>query len=152
MNPIYCARLTGKHLTGSDVSCTADQLLLLINGLPELKSHCWFLADINFTPSSDVWSGFTTFKPKLFGETKKLLECATVDGQFLSGVFLAVKASNIFHGVKNEYDTEDKPFTDIEAADIQIRAVDTSYFEIYTHDKKEMEPLLALYGGEIVNG
>jgi hypothetical protein len=45
--------------------------------------------------------------------------------------------------------TEGKPFDDLGAAKIEIRAFDTTYFEIYTNNRELIDPIAIYFGVEI---
>ncbi len=80
--------------------------------------------------------------PKKVGNIFDLLSILSITDQFLSGVFIAVKeGAQISNTI--ELGTEDTKFRPIEMEGvvIEIRAFDTSYFEVYTEDLSLMQKI-----------
>ena len=150
MIPKYGIRLTGSQLNKSVISCTGEQLLILIRELSENIDSClWYLADVSLLSPIKEWKGFESTQPKLLGGTDKLNTYVNKVDQFLSGVFLAIVSKDKIIRWSNDYETENDQFRDIESAILEIRAFDTSYFEIYSTEKRFIEKLCICFDGKI---
>lgn len=138
--PNYCIRLTGENLTKNQVSCTGKQLCMILDILSKNgKEATWYATDVKMISSRKDWILFEDVIPAIVGSSSDFLKiCEQVD-QFTSGIFLAVYNNNLKPWVKT-YETEDEMFTDNECADIEIRAFDTSYFEIYSKKLNVLNP------------
>ena len=126
-------RVTGKMLTMESVSCTGKQLGQLLQSLAPWVGSCnWYLLDIqtnNRVPSLAAQVNH----PLCLTHVDLDALCDQVD-QFLSGIFLAVPAHIRDPRLFTDAVTEDEPSADLGDAIVEIRAFDTSYFEIYTAD------------------
>ena len=117
-------------------NCLGEQLekiLELIELYPSTKNAVWYASDVDSSPIPDCIRNFADFIPKKIGDTSNLiLICKNVD-QFLSGVFFAF-SKDIGDQLNKGFETEDTSFRDIGDAILEIRAFDTTFFEIYTSD------------------
>ena len=81
--------------------------------------------------------GIDSFQLRKIGDSHSLINiCENID-QFLSGVFIAVKEKNQNFKCQDLYiGTEDEQFRSLnfDGILIEIRAFDTSYFELYSDD------------------
>lgn len=78
------------------------------------------------------------------GSDEALIKLSSQINQFLSGVFLAINKNTINLKIEQlKVGTEDEQFRSLplEGILIEIRAFDTSLFEIYTEDKKIIKEL-----------
>lgn len=130
-------------------TCLGSQLISLLEKLDILLGECtWYATDVDLNilyPSRPKWD---TPLPCCIGNSQALKkQCILVD-QFLSGVFLAYPQSKKpSPGIK--FGTEDERFRDMDNAILEIRAFDTSFFEIYSNDKNLLQLLLCYYGGSL---
>ena len=96
----------------------------------------------------NYWLEFDGWRPRLLGNYLNKKEAIENTSQFLSGVFLGVLGNHDFVW-RDEYSTEDPPFGEIEAALLQIRAFDTTNFEIYSANQSILNEIRIAYGGKI---
>lgn len=134
-------RLTGQQINNQLVSCTGPQLVKILQVLEEhTNNYDWFTADIstNNTPPSEFIDGE---EPYRVGDTQRLIQLSLLVDQYFSGLFLAVPRGIEDPQWLGYFETESEPTTELGCAVLEIRAFDTSYFEIYC---SELETLQAL--------
>jgi hypothetical protein len=68
------------------------------------------------------------------GKAQELIQIASQIDQLFSGIFIAIPENIFDPDLNGEFDTEDDPTEDLGDAVIEIRAFDTSYFEVYYSD------------------
>jgi hypothetical protein len=130
------------------LACTGKQFSDLLRQLdPWIRDCVWYVADIktnNYVP--------LTATGDLAEQRLSLADlydiCAQVD-QFLSGIFLAVPTDCDEPRLNLGIMTEDDLTSDIGDAILEIRAFDTSYFEIYTGILALADKLHCVYGAEV---
>lgn len=144
-------RLTGQQVSGEEVSCTGAQLVKLLQVLKVSGDNFhWFAADIstndNFIPSFLI----NGYQPFYVGTTEKLIQASSQINQYFSGIFLAVsqKVKAPIWGVRS-FETEDEPTDALGDAILEIRAFDTTYFEIYSSDLSVLKLLCDCFGSVI---
>ncbi len=147
---VYNIILKSNNIDSDSTACTGNQLTMIISSLKNvLKDYLWYIADIeynyyNINSFDDSKEKLPTpkIKPLLIGNSEKLIEYLKNVDQFMSGVFLAV--NNIDTKIKWPqdiiFDTEN-PTPYLEQAEIDIRAIDTSFFEIFTSNEQIMDQL-----------
>lgn len=148
-NPsLYTLRINGKLIDGESVSCTGKQLReLLVQVEPWIGSCEWYILDIKTNNSIELLTYDAKNQRTLAGEALRDA-CARVD-QFMSGIFLAVPRNLSQPKLTLDAVTEDEPSSDIGDALLEIRAFDTSYFEIYTPLPELAERLQHLFKVEV---
>ena len=126
--PKFLVRIKGKEF-----SCLGSQLgkiLEIIN--EENENYIWYGADVEINGRRPFKLGLEGWTPKKIGNIKDLVKlCKAVD-QFLSGLFFALPLDQGKTWVR-EFSTEDEAFRDMEEAIFEIRAFDTTYFEVYSN-------------------
>ena len=138
----YFLKVSGQELNASILSCTGEQLVLIVDCVRKyLSDYDWYSADVSTMSSNKEWEIYKSEVPKLIGGSTKLIKFAEVTDQFTSGVFLAANKKYRFMGFSNTYETEDEQYIDIEFCELEIRAFDTSYFEIYSKERKFIDVL-----------
>ena len=148
--PIYGIRLTGEELTQKINSCTGEQLCMILNILCINEENAiWSSSDVTTSPTRKNWSLYASAVPIIVGDSTKLLELCQQVEQFTSGVFLAVYDNNNSKSWARPRETEDAPFIDNEFADVEIRAFDTSYFEIYSKKISVLTCFINRFGCEL---
>ena len=144
--PTYCIRLSGMDITKELISCTGAQLCTLLNILCEHeKKITWYAADVTMIPNKKDWELYKQYRPLMIGDTTRFIELCQQVAQFTSGVFLATFEINNLKSWAKDYETEGEEFADNEFADIEIRAFDTSYFEIYSKSENILNPFIGRY-------
>jgi hypothetical protein len=126
-------KITGNQINGEMVSCTGLQFVLLINSLAKQLENCyWYIADISavggLLPSTLVENSASFIK---VGKTQELVQLVGQIEQLASGIFLAIPESILEPDLSGDFNTESDPTEDLGDAVLEIRALDTSYFEVY---------------------
>jgi hypothetical protein len=144
LNPVENTKLTGEQINGDFVSCTGSQLIRILEVIRSfLKDSDWYIADISANNSLSYSFPFSNSDlPLRVGDIDDLIQFTTQVDQFFSGIFLCVPSSIPNPTWSRSFDTEDEPTEDLEDALIEIRAFDTTYFEIYTSNSSWIEILL----------
>ena len=137
-------QLTGEQINGEFVSCTGIQLIRILGAIRDfLNDSDWYISDISTNNSvSGLFSIENSNLPLKVGNIDKLIQLTTQVDQFLSGIFLCVPSSIQNPTWSRNFDTEDEPTEDLEDALIEIRAFDTTCFEIYTSNSTWIQSLL----------
>ncbi len=134
--PKYLIRLWRNAFEKTEVACLGIQLIELVEFLtPIIPFHTWYGADMdaNFIP--EALFNFRSYNLKKIGDDLALYAMLKTTDQFLSAVFIVLKRE--FDNSKFiEVGTEDPKFRqiDVEGVILEIRAFDTSYFELYSDD------------------
>jgi len=151
--PNYLIRLDKKTFSSDQAVCLGSQLKSIVeklNGL--IKPHIWLCANIDAISPIPRQLGVDSFQLKKIGDTLSLVNlCENID-QFLSGVFIAIKKSDQNLKYSDLYvDTEDEQFRSLNLDEvlIEIRAFDTSYFELYSEDLELIKKLSKFYNVRI---
>ena len=145
----FCLVINGHSIDQSSLSCTGYQLSKLMRILELKKSKIyWYACDIEVVDNVNYWLEFDGWRPRLLGNYLNKKKAIENTSQFLSGVFLGVLGNHDFVW-RDEYSTEDPPFGEIEAALLQIRAFDTTNFEIYSANQSILNEIRIAYGGKI---
>lgn len=149
LEPKYLIRLDKKIFSHDQVVCLGSQLKSIVKNLGELiEPHVWFGADVDAISPMPKKLGIDSFQLRKIGDSHSLVNlCENID-QFLSGVFIAVKEKNQnFKCSELRVGTEDEQFRslNLDGILIEIRAFDTSYFEIYSDNSILMEKLSKIY-------
>lgn len=147
--PKYLIRLDKKAFSHDQVVCLGSQLKSIAKNLSELiEPHVWFGADVDAISPMPKKLGVASFQLRKIGDSHSLINlCENID-QFLSGVFIAVKEKNQnFKRSELRVGTEDEQFRslNLDGILIEIRAFDTSYFEVYSDNRILMEKLSKIY-------
>jgi len=153
--PTFLIRLDKKAFSHNQVVCLGSQLKSIVKNLSELiEPHVWFGADVDAISPMPKKLGVDSFQLGKIGDSHSLINlCENID-QFLSGVFIAVKEKNQnFKCSELRIGTEDEQFRplNLDGILIEIRAFDTSYFEVYSDNSVLMEKLSKIYRVKIDN-
>src|SRR5262249_44650500 len=129
LNPSFVTRIEGK-----EVSCLGKQLEQLLQMIePFIKNLVWYASDVEINNEYPNISLFSGFKPKKIGELAQLKKMCRNVQQFYSGVFLG-SPQDVGEFIDEEFDTEDEQFRSINDFIIEIRAFDTTFFEVFSND------------------
>lgn len=154
--PKYLIRLDNKAFLPEQVVCLGSQLKSVIKNLSELiEAHVWFCADVDAISPIPKKLEINSGQLKKLGHNSSLINlCENID-QFLSGVFIAIieknenlKIPNLHIGTEDE---QFRPLEDLDGVLVEIRAFDTSYFELYSEDAILMKKLSKIYDVKIEN-
>lgn len=154
-NPRYRVLLTSRCFPEDKVVCLGAQLISIINFIKGfLPKHIWFGADVDAVGKGANKYNLNSTQLNVIGDDFHFVEYCSEIEQFIWGVFLCINinfSSQKFQGV--ELETEDEPFRSIpfDGVLIELRAFDTSYFEIFSEDIVLMEKISNMYNVEIEN-
>ena len=142
-NPKYRVSLTSKCFPEDRVICLGTQLISIVNALKDfLPKHIWYGADVDAVGKGAMNTNVNDIQVNLIGTDLRFIQyCSGID-QFIWGVFLCIDSSFSSQNIQGiEIEAEDEPFRSIACNGIllEIRTFDTSYFGIYSEDKKITE-------------
>ena len=125
-------RLRGESIDGRHVCCLGSQLARIVTSLMgQLADVSWYIADVEVIGTSRLAQGQT---PQFVGQSHQFVALVQDVDQFLRGVFLAVRGGRLQPHFRERIDTEDPVNVDLGDALVEIRAFDTTYFELLTMD------------------
>ncbi|CUI18075.1 hypothetical protein PNK_p0021 (plasmid) [Candidatus Protochlamydia naegleriophila] len=148
----YLTRLSNNSFNNNTV-CLGRQVVEIIEFLEDfLPSLIWYGSDISITANADTIlldEKFTLYTPTKIGTSYDFKKESDKVVQFLSGVFIASEKKILWPN-NLKIGTEDL-FRPIEMNDIilEIRAFDTSYFEVYSDDYELIKKIATHYKSEI---
>jgi len=142
-NPKYQVLLTSKCFPTDKAICLGTQLTSIVHALKGfLPKHLWYGADVVAVGKNATNSNVNDIQANPIGNDLHFTQyCSGID-QFIWGVFLCIDSSVLSQNIQSiELETEDEPFRSIACDGIllEIRTFDSSYFEIYSEDKKITE-------------
>lgn len=144
-NPKYRLLITKKCFPSDQCICLGSQLISIVNLLKKvLPIHIWYGANVNATGEGANELDINGLQLNLIGTDRQLLQYCSKISQFMCGVFLCVDRNDLPPNFQDiELETEDEPFRPISCDGIlvEIRAFDTSYFEIYSEDERIIKEL-----------
>ena len=152
--PRFQILLKKENFYPDEVICLGSQLITIVDYLKNiLTSHFWYAADINSLNELPKKLGIDSFFLRKIGDDSSILQICSEINQFLSGIFLAidVKYANQMIDMV-EVGTEDDQFRPlaIDGVLIEIRAFDTSFFELYSENENIMEKLAKKFSVKII--
>ena len=143
-------RIRGHQIDGQNVCCTGTQLISILKVLENPLAECsWYVVDISTNhPLPGIFKAL--HEPIRLGNTSTLIKACKRCDQFLTGIFLAVP-DRVKHPTWSRiFDTLDEPFGDLGPAVLEIRAFDTTYFEIYSSDTESVQMLCDRFASQLV--
>jgi len=141
------ARIDPEELNGSDIACLGSQLRLILSVLESsVMDYEWYAADV--LANNSVQGLPEGPEPVFIGRTEEVMSMASLVDQFQSGLFFAVTAGEKFIWM-DRYGTEDERSFCKHNTHLEIRAMDTSYFEVYSRSQALMEYLSQAFGVRI---
>ena len=137
--PKFQILLKKEHFRPDEVICLGSQLTKIIEALKvTLVPHTWYVADVDaYGKTVKKYNIASNFLKKIGTDVSLIKICSEID-QFLSGVFLAIKDEFSSRDLdKIEISTEDEQAREINIKGVllEIRAFDTSFFEICSDDE-----------------
>ena len=137
--PKFQTLLKKESFHPNKVVCLGSQMILIVDFLQDiLVPHTWYGADVDAFEKKKKKFGLDSCFLKIIGSDLSLIEiCSKID-QFLSGVFFAIENDCLNQNLeKIKINTEDEQFRELNINGIlvEIRAFDTSFFEVYTTNK-----------------
>ncbi len=137
----YLVKIQGSK----GVSCLGIQLLDILIVLSDYtKDLTWYAADVDAVGYLATRLNLQAPLPQLIGTLRRMMQLSLAVDQFYSGVFFATTLSCDVAPTTELY-TEDEEFRKIANSILEIRAFDTSFFEIYTSDKNIVTALVKRY-------
>lgn len=152
-NPSYRVLIAAKCFPRDGVIGLGKQLISIINSAANyLPPHHWYGTDIEAIGKNLKKKNLKKNQVSLIGNDLQFAEyCSQID-QFIWGVFLCVGSDSSSQDIKDiEIETEDAPFRpiNIDGVICEIRAFDTTYFEVYSDDFGLIKSLSKVYNVEI---
>ena len=151
--PKYRILVTSKCFPGDGVIGLGSQLILFIDSVKNyLPLHTWYACDVEAVGKNIERPDLSGVKMNLIGSDVQFTQYCFGIEQFIWGVFLCVDkklSSQNFASIQLE--TEDEPFrpVNLNGILIEIRAFDTTYFEVYSEDIELLSKISNIYGVEI---
>lgn len=125
-HPAGVLLLPGASIDGDHSCCLGKQAVQIVSAVAEATPNVtWLAADVETNDHRPVPAGVATI-----GDTARMLEYVGSVVQFFSGVFVAVPEALEHPRLRECPETEDPRFVDMGDGLVEIRAFDTSYFEV----------------------
>jgi hypothetical protein len=142
--PQYQLQLTSEHFNDQFVG-TGLQLRQLLGHLGASVQDCvWYGADIEATGMRhEALKGWV---PQRIGSIDELWAASMAVDQFIWGVFLALPVAVGLPDWPAEVGAQDPAFRDIGSARLEVRAFDTSWWDVYSSDSVLMQRLAGEFG------
>ncbi|WP_148302641.1 hypothetical protein [Caldalkalibacillus mannanilyticus] len=121
-----------KTKESQEFSCLGEQMADILSVInTESRTLYWYVFDVDYYNHSEE-----IFKSPIsrFDCTEDLINASKKVEQFLSCVFIATKHDNIQWDMEKLPKTEEDKGLQHEEALIEIRAFDTTYFEVYVQE------------------
>jgi hypothetical protein len=149
--PKYRILITSKCFPQDEVICLGSQLISIVTSIKnDLLPHIWYGADVDAVGKGA--KKYNNIQLSLIGFDLQFINyCSEID-QFIWGDFLCIDSNFISQSFQDiELETEDEPFRSINANGvlIEIRAFDTTYFEIYSDNKELITTISKIYNVKI---
>jgi hypothetical protein len=141
-------RLRGQDIDGGTTCCLRSQLACIVKSLmSQLGEVTWYAADVDVFGTTPLPPGDV---PMAIGTSQQLLDAMKDVNQFLRGVFLAVKPKESPPRFRPSIDTEDPVDVELGDAEVELRTLDTTYFEILTTHKGIADRIVDRFGKTVV--
>lgn len=143
--PLYELQIHFKQ-----VNCLGEQLAMVLEKIKIMVDKgVWYACDVDTTCDNLKIEHLMNYFPRRIGSIDDLIYLAHSVDQFLKGVFLLMP---IEYGLQLdvEYGTEDEQFRDIGNAILEIRAFDTTWFMVYSNDRKIIDWLEKCFKAEFL--
>ena len=154
-NPKNRILITNTCFAGDGVICLGGQLITIINSIKNLlPKHAWYGGDVQAVGKNARKYNLNGFNLNIIGSDLKFIEYCSGIVQFIWGVFLCIDEHFLSQNIRSvEVGTEDEPFRPLtlEGVLIEIRAFDTSFFELYSEDTILMKEISKMYSAEIIH-
>lgn len=146
---ICVLRVSGKEIDRNNFSCSGEQMVLLLQGLENQTLDCvWYAADVDaHYPLPPQLS--RTHIPQPIGRTIELLVLVKDVPQFLGGVFLAIPDDLSPPTWSRAFYTDDDPFEEMDGSRYEIRAFDTTFFEVCAEEPILLQELAGRFNVHI---
>jgi hypothetical protein len=135
----------GIKIKGKKFSCSGNQLVEILQIVNDPAVGSWYCDDVEANKKDSDELIININKVNRIGSTKDFIKFSYEVSQFYSGVFVYVD-KNYKLSKLNDMDTEENQFENFNNEILQIRAFDTSYFEIYSNDKELLMRIMDEFG------
>ena len=143
----YIVRLAGPDMDGQAISCLGSQLVELVELLNTREGGLtWGV--FNLEPLSGAASVAPDGDDRTWS-SDDVVRLGRSKDQFLRGVFVAARLGVQTPSFRSDIDTEDPVDVDLRGAIAEIRAFDTSFFEVITESMPIAEYLARHYGVQV---
>lgn len=152
MDNLYLTRLSSDAFPNAQGMCLGVQLALLIDLVEVRNNDCvWYGADLEANQKL-IQAEENSLTPTLIGGHNEMKSLAISVDQFFRGVFLCVPRRDSNNILELQFATEDPPFRSISPACLEIRTVDTSYFEIYSSNVNLIDVVSETFKANVESG
>lgn len=138
-SPRYRLIIKKESFPKDQTICLGSQLITIVEFLKNiLPSHIWYGANIEAVGAAASMYDLEDHTLKKIGDDSVLIKYCSGIVQFIWGVFLCLDKNHENQSFINvKLSAEGEPFRAIELDGvlIEIRAFDTSFFEIYSQDE-----------------
>lgn len=142
--PLHRVALTSSTF-GAEVACLGAQLEDVLRTLyPEGTTLRWYYSDVEANKRSSLSEAPGVHQA---GDLDQLLTAVRTVDQFQRGVFFGSDVSA--PRFREDPNTEDAEFANVGDAEVEIRAFDTTSFEIYSSDASLLGRLSERYGVKV---
>lgn len=152
-NPKYRILIRSKCFPQDKVVCLGTQLISIVNSIKNfLPEHIWYGADVDAVGKGARKYNLKGIQLNLIGADFQFIEYCSQIEQFIWGEFLCIDSNLSAQNIRNvELETEDEPFRPIDCTGVlmEIRAFDTTYFEIYSQDIELIQKISKIYNIDI---
>ncbi|WP_263706611.1 hypothetical protein [Shouchella tritolerans] len=147
--PAFILKIRGSDYFNEELSCLGCQFAEILLSLKDYtESYDWYIFDVLGTSKSSFHEVFPKNPQKgcTVLSTDELIEKVKRVIQFESGVFIAVeKGKKINWHFDHLPETEESEGLQHPLAEIEIRAFDYSFFEIFGNDIKVKKTILSYF-------
>jgi hypothetical protein len=157
-NPKYRILLRSECFPPDEFICLGTQLISIVDSIKEfLPQHIWYGADVEATGNwanleaagKDLWEyNLNSFQLNVIGTDSQFIEYCSLVQQFIWGEFLCIDSNFSSQNIQNvELGTEGEQFRPItcDGVLLEIRAFDTTFFEIFAEDIELIKKLSKIY-------
>jgi hypothetical protein len=152
--PKFQILLKKENFYPDEVVCLGSQLITIVDFIKIIQiPHIWYSADVDAFGKLPSELGIDSFFMRKIGDDSSLIQICSEINQFLSGVFFAIDAKYANQKIDFvEVGTEDEKFRpmDIDGVLIEIRAFDTSFFELYSDNEIIIKKIAEKFNVEII--
>lgn len=152
-NPKYRILLTSKCFPQDKVIGLGTQLISIVESIKNhLLPHIWYGADVDAVGKGARKYNLNNIQLSEIGSDLQFIKYSSEIDQFIWGVFVCIDSSFASQNTQCiELETEDEAFRSINTDGIliEIRAFDTTYFEIYTEDEGLITKFSKIYNVKI---
>jgi hypothetical protein len=152
-NPKCRILLMSKAFPRDKVVCLGTQLISIVNSIKGfLPQHIWYGADVEAVGKNVKKHKLNGIRLNIIGTDSQFIEYCSEIEQFIWGDFLCIDSNFSSKNIQNiELETEDVLFRSIncEGVLLEIRAFDTTCFEIYSEHVELIKNMSKMYDVDV---